>query len=211
MKTILVMAALVSLQFAAAQKMMKLEDFKSITLASDMKLELVKSNENKVVYNGGENFDVKYNNGSLAFEGEGNATLYYKNELESITIGSDAEISGKDEIKGKHFNLTAGSDSEVHLSLNVENLHVTAGSDSKVSLSGKAGSMSATVGSDGEYRSEDLKVGDANINLGSDAEGTMNASGVVNANVASDSSLTVYGKPKKVNEIKGSDATIKVM
>lgn len=211
MKTILVMAALVSLQFAAAQKTMKLEDFKSITLASDIKLELVKSNENKVVYNGDENFDVKYNNGALAFEGEGNATLYYKNELESITVGSDAEISGKDEIKGNHFNLTAGSDSEVHLSLNVENLHVTAGSDSKVSLSGKAGSMSATIGSDGEYHSEDLKVGDASINLGSDAEGTMNASGIVNANVASDSSLTVYGKPKKINEIKGSDATIKVM
>lgn len=211
MKTIFAITALISLQFASAQKTVKLEDFKSITVGSEIKIDMVKGNENKLVFNGGEAFDVQYNNGGVAFEGEGSATLYFKNELESITIGSDAEVSGKDEIKGKHFNLTAGSDSEVALNLNVQELHVTAGSDSKVSLSGKAGSMRATVGSDGAYHTEELKVGDVTVNLGSDAEGTVYSNGIVNANVGSDGSLKVYGKPKKVNEIKGSDASIKVM
>ncbi len=212
MRVFLAIAALVSFQFAAAQKTIELEPFKRITIGSDIKLDMVKSNQNKLVFNDEETFEVEYNNDdNLVLNGEGNATLYYKDDIESITLGSDATLKGKDEIKGKNFQLTAGSDSEVVLNVNVKELQVTAGSDSNVLINGKAKTMVATIGSDGEYNTEKLNVEDVTINMGSDAKGTITATGILTATVASDGSLKVYGKPKTVNEVKGGDAEVTIV
>ena len=170
---------------------------------------MVKSSENKVVFSDPETFEISYNDEDLTFEGgEGNATFYYKSEFARFTIGSDAEVTGKDEIKGKSLQLMAGSDSKVSLKFNVEELQVTAGSDSKIFLSGKTNKMSATIGSDCQFSAKDLSAEDVSINLGSDAQGTMRATGIVNAAVGSDASLAIHGNPKKVNEVKSDDAKI---
>lgn len=211
MKVIVIVAALAFSQFAAAQKTHSLDGLKRITIGSDIELTLVKGNESKVVVSDDEEFEVDYKNGGLALQGDGSATLYYKDDLESMVIGSDSEVKGTDEIKAKSFRLTAGSDSDIALNLNVQDLHVTAGSDSQITLSGKAGVLTATIGSDAQFSAEGLKAGDANINLGSDGEGIINAKGTVSATVASDASLTIHGNPAKVNESKGSDAEINIV
>ncbi len=211
MKVLLAFTALAAFNIAAAQKTIELKDFKSITVGSDIKLDIVKGTKNKIVISDDEDFEVENNNGNLSLKGDGNATLYYNNELESMTIGSDTEVNGSDEIKGKAFHLTAGSDSEIALNLNVQELQVTAGSDSEVSLTGKTKIMRATIGSDSRFSAQDLTAGNASINLGSDAEGSVNAKDTVEATVASDSSLKIYGNPKKVNEVKASDAQIVVV
>lgn len=210
MKTLLAIVALAACQFATAQKTQDLKGLKRITVGSDMTLKLVKGSEDKVVYEG-EEINVDFKDGSLQIDGDGSATVYYRSELESITAGSDAHVAGNDEITGKSFTLTAGSDSQVSLNLNVKELQVTAGSDSEVALKGKAGRVSATIGSDGEFHSEKLSSGDFNMNLGSDAQGIINAKGTVNAVVASDAQLTIHGSPKKVNETKSTDAEITVV
>lgn len=209
MKTFLAIAGLVAFQVVSAQTV-KLQDFNIITVGSEIRLDMVKGTENKLVYNGDETFEINYSNGGVAFDGEGSATLFYKSDIEALTVGSDAEVKA-DDLKSRALQLTVGSDSKVSINLNVQDLQVTAGSDSHVSLTGKANSMRATIGSDGKFSAEGLKAADVSINLGSDADGTMNATGIVNATVGSDASLKVYGKPKKVNEVKGSDSTIKVM
>jgi Putative auto-transporter adhesin, head GIN domain len=209
MKTFLAIAVLAACQFATAQKTQELKDLKRITVGSDMKLTLVKGTENKLVFEGNEEeTDVDYKDGSLQINGGGNATVYYKNELESITAGSDAHVTGSDEIKGRSFTLTAGSDSEVQLNLNVKDLTVAAGSDASITLRGKADKTQVAAGSDAQFNGKGLSVADANVTLGSDAEGSITAKGTVNATVTSDAQLTIYGNPKKVNESKSGDAEI---
>ncbi|MEL1246047.1 DUF2807 domain-containing protein [Flavobacterium sp. DGU11] len=211
MKTLFAIAALAACQLTLAQKTQDLKDLKRITLGSDMTLNLVKGSENKIVYND-EEIDVDFSNGSLQINGDGSVTVYYKNELESITAGSDAHVSGSDEINGKSFTLTAGSDSNIDLNLNVKDLTVAAGSDAQVTLSGKADKATVAAGSDAEFNGKELSVkGDADVTLGSDAEGRITAKGTVNAVVTSDAQLTIYGGPKKVNETKSGDAEIIVM
>lgn len=209
MKSFLAIAALVIFQFADAQKTIELEPFKRITIGSDIKLDLVKSNDDKLVFNSEETFEVEYNNDdNLVLNGEGNATLYYKNDIESITLGSDAILTCKDEINGKNLQLTAGADSKATLSVNLQELQITAGSDAKVVINGKAKRMSATIGSDADYNSEKLNVEDVTINIGSDGKGTITATGMLTTAVGSDGYLKVYGKPKKVSQIKDSNAKI---
>lgn len=211
MKVIVVVAALAFSQFAAAQKTHNLDGLKRITIGSDIELTLVKANESKIVVSNDEEFEVDYKNGGLALQGDGNATLYYKDDLESMVIGSDSEVKGTDEIKSKSLRVTTGSDTQIALNLNVQDLHVTAGSDSQITLTGKAGVLTATIGSVAQFTAEGLKAGDATVNLGSDAQGSINAKGTVSATVASDASLTIHGNPVKVNESKGSDAEINIV
>jgi opacity protein-like surface antigen len=211
MKTFLAIAALAACQLAAAQKTQEFKELKKITIGSDIQLDLVKGSENKLVVDNEDAFEVRYDAGSLVLNGDGHATLYYKAELESLTVGSDTKVKGTDELKGKTLQITAGTDSNITLDLNVQDLQITVGSDAQVSLTGKAGKMTATIGSDGKFNAEGLDTGDASVNLGSDAEGNINAKGTVNATVASDANLTIHGNPEKVNEVKGSDAEINIV
>lgn len=212
MKALYVCVALVAFQLASAQKTQELKDFKSVAVKGDIELKLVKSNENKVVYESEDEdgIEISQDNNDLALGGEGTVTLYYKNDLEAIAAGADTQVSGDDEIKGKSFNLAAAADSEIHLKLNVQSLKVAAASDAEVTLNGKTGELNVTIGSDAQLQAQDLKAENATVTIGSDGEAVIYATGIVNATVGSDAQLTIYGKPKKVNEVKGSDSEITI-
>jgi hypothetical protein len=214
MKAFYVMAALAAFNLAAAQKTIQLKEFKGLAVGADTKVTLVKSTENKLVVNGGddEELGVENEGGFLTLNGaDFDITLYYKNSLESISAASDAQVYSKEEINIKDFSITAASDAKVELTLNVKKLHTTAASDAQVILTGKATDHDATLSSDADLKAEDLLTENANIVLSSDASAVITAKGIVNATVGSDGSLKIYGKPKKVNEVKGSDAQIVVV
>ena len=215
MKTLLAITALVSFQFAVGQKTIELKDFKGLSVGADTKVTLVKSSQNKLVVSGKEedNLEVQNDGGSLALNnGEDlEITLYYKGVLTSISAASDAQVYGKDEMKTSTFSLAAASDAKVELKLNVEKLNTDAASDARVTLTGKATDHNATMASDADLDGQNLLTENTNIVLSSDAKATITAKGTVNATVSSDGSLTIYGKPKKVNEVKSGDGKIAVM
>jgi len=214
MKTILAITSLAAFNLAAAQKTTELKDFKSLTIGEDMHVNLVKSNQNKVVTNDIEEseLEIEIKGGMLTLKGDdNNVTLYYKDALESVTAASDSEIIGTDEIKTASFSITAASDAKVALKLNVKKLTTTANSDAVVTLTGSAGEHDATFSSDAVFNGQELLTENTSIVLSSDASGVITAKGTVNATVSSDGSLKIYGNPKKVNQTKGSDAQIVVV
>ncbi|MGQ2983666.1 GIN domain-containing protein [Flavobacterium sp.] len=209
MKTLFAIAAVALCQLALAQHTQEFKELKRIAIKGDLAVTLVKDSQNKVVFGeGSEPGDIKYDNGSLYLEGDGTATLYYKDALESLTVGSDVKVVGKDEIKSKTFTLATGSDSKVAVSFNVSELSVTAGSDAQIALKGKSANAKFTVGSDVQLDAKELESQDVLVTMASDAQVMINAKGEVSAVVASDGQLTIYGNPKNVKETKGSDAKI---
>lgn len=212
MKTLFTLAILAAAQFTSAQKTVELKEFNTLSISGDVTLTLVKSSENKAVINEGDDeLQVQNGGNSVAINGDGTLTVYYTATIESIAAGADTVITGKDEINGKDFNLTAGADSKVKLNLNVKNLNVAAGPDSQVSINGKAQVLVAAVASDGQFDVKGLDAGDAKIVIASDGQATITAKGIVDATVASDGQLTIYGNPKKVNKVEGYDAQITVV
>lgn len=212
MKTLFTLAVLAAAQFASAQKTVELKEFKTLSVSGDVTLTLVKSSENKAVIHSGEDeLQVQDGGNSLAINGDGTLTVYYTAAIESISAGADTNVSGKDEIKGKDFNLAAAADSRVTLNLNVKNLNVAAGADSQVHINGNAQVLIAAVASDGKFDVKDLAAEDVRIALASDAQATITAKGIVDATVASDGQLTIYGNPKKLNKVEANDAKITVV
>ncbi len=210
MKTFLAIAALAATQLVSAQKTTELKDFKRLTIKSGLEIQLVHGKENKLVTKDNEDggIEVSYENNGLTLEGAGTAVLYYKNDLESILAGSDAHVAGGDEIKGKTFSLNAGSDSQIALNFNVDELRVTLGSDAQIALKGTSKGMRITAGSDCRVYTKELTAENVTVTLGSDVEAMITAKGIVTATVGSDAQLTIYGNPKKVNETKSGDAEI---
>jgi len=216
MKTILTIAAIAAFQMASAQKTVELKDLKNISVGADTKVTLIKSSQNKLVIKGGDDdndLDIQTHNGNLSLNGgeDLDITLYFKDGLESISAASDAQIVGTDEINAKELSINASSDSKIELKLNVNRLRTDASSDASVTLTGKAMQHDITLSSDAEFKGEQLLTENTNINVSSDAAAVITAKGIVNADVSSDGSLKIYGKPKKVNETKDEDAEITVM
>jgi hypothetical protein len=214
MKTFLTLAALATFSMATAQKTTPLKDFKSLTVGADLKVTIVKSNENKLVTNNVEEdeLQIEVKNGTLILNGDANnIILYYKSALENIVAASDAQISGIDEIKTPSLSVTAASDAKVSLHINVKNLSTAANSDAVVTLTGIASDHQASFASDAVFNGQELVTQNTSIALSSDARGVITAKGTVKAVVSSDGSLKIYGHPKNVTETKGSDAHIEVV
>ena len=211
MKTLYVVAALAAGSLGFAQQTVSLENFKSVSIAPDMELTLVKSKENKLVIEGTDDqeIDIEQEKGNLTLKGEGRATLYYKGELENIAVGADGKVYSDDEITGASFSIAAGSDSKITLKLNVKKLHIAAGSDAQITLTGKAGDHNVTLASDAKLNAEELSTLNTSIVLASDAQATITTTGNLSATVGSDGELEIHGNPKNVKETKGSDAEIR--
>lgn len=217
MKSIYVLTALAAFNLLAAQKTTQLNDFKSVTFGSDMKVTLVKSTENKLVTQGGgydedDELHIENEAGALVLNGDdNNVTLYYKGALESIIVGSDSQLSGDDEIKAKEFKLVASEDAIVRLNLNVEKLSTVVSADAVVTLTGKAKDHNAALSEDAVFKGTDFLTENTSITLSPDADANITAKGLVNAFVGADGSLKIHGNPKKVNQSKGDDASIVVV
>jgi hypothetical protein len=212
MKTLFTIAAFAAFNLLAAQKTVQLKEFKTVSVSGDIQLALIKSTENKaVIENGDEEIQIQDSGNSLAISGDGTLVIYYTAVLESISAGSDTVVTCNDEIKGKNFNLSAAADSKVKLNVNVKKLNVAAGADSQVKIDGKSELMVAAIASDAQFSVKDLDLENVQIVLASDAQAIITAKGTVDATVASDGQLTIYGNPKKVNEVKSGDAVITVM
>ncbi|KGO85804.1 hypothetical protein Q765_14355 [Flavobacterium rivuli WB 3.3-2 = DSM 21788] len=215
MKSLYLLTALAAFNLVAAQKTINLESFKSLTTGEDMKVKLVKSNENKlVVANNDEDEEVTVENvgGLLILRGDdSNVTLYYKDNLEAIIAGEDSVISGNDEIKANEFKLVAGADAIVHLNLNVQKLFTVASDDAVVTLTGKATDHNAVLKDDAVLKGTDLLTVNTVIKLSADAVATITTKGTVNAEAGEDASLKIFGNPKTVNKSTGEDGSIVVV
>lgn len=212
MKTLFTLAAIAAFNLVAAQKTVELKEFKSIAVSGDVELSLIKSSENKAVIKSDEDeLEIKNEGGALAIQGEGTVVVYYTAAIENISAGADTVVTSNDAINAKEFNLAAAADSKVKLNLNVKTLNVAAAADSQVKIDGKADVMVAAVASDAQYDVKGLNANNVQIVLASDAQASITAKGTVDATVASDGMLTIYGNPKKVNEVKSLDAQIVVV
>ncbi|WP_294733521.1 DUF2807 domain-containing protein [uncultured Flavobacterium sp.] len=210
MKKVFLLAMLGVFNFTIAQKTVELKEFKNIVVGSDAEITMIKSNSNKLVINSidDEDSEIKVKGNSLVFDVEGNFTLYYTEDIESITIASDAMIKGEDVIKSNKFSISAASDAKVYLKLNVNKLKTVANSDAEIILEGNAKKHSIVLSTDAELEAKDLITQNSNLVLSSDAEAIITAKNVVNATLSSDAVLKIYGNPDEVKKLISGDAEI---
>lgn len=213
MKTLVFMAVLGFSQLISAQKTVAIESFSSLAVGGNIQIALVPSTENKLVIGGGdEELDIALKNGKLTLGNESHTVsevlLYYKGTINEIAVVGGCELASKESIKSEDLSIAIGGGSEVSIVVNTKKLNAAIGGGAELALNGKSKHFEATIGGGGELNASKLESNNVNIVVGGGAEASVFANQSIDANVGSGGELTIYGNPKKVNEMKADHAEI---
>ncbi|WP_333599001.1 head GIN domain-containing protein [Flavobacterium sp.] len=206
-----------SIAFGQVEK--KVGDFTKVTSFDQIDVFLIPSTENKVVLDGKEAAEVELvnKNGELKIrmpltkmlEGDNiSVTVYFKN-ITAVEANEGSRIACGDKIKSTAFDIIAKEGSEIKLILEVDKLNARAANGSKISLEGKAKVQEVIVNSGGIYEAESFKTEQTTITGNAGGEAAIYASDLVEAKVRAGGNITIYGKPKQINQKVVAGGSIK--
>jgi hypothetical protein len=209
MKKILFNLLLISsLTFAQTEK--KVGDFHKVTSFDQITVELIASDENKVVLTGNnsEVVEVVNRNGELKLRMpltnllKGNqvkAKVYYT-VIDAVEANEGSQISSEAIFKGTSFDIIAKEGAKIDIRLEVSKLTVKISSGGIVNTEGAAKNQDVLVSAGALYEGKELSTEQTVISSNAGSEATVFATELVDAKVRAGGEITVYGKPKQVNQ-----------
>lgn len=197
-----------SIAFSQTEK--KVGDFLKVTAFDQIDVILIPSSENKVVLNGSgsEQVELVNKNGELKIrmpltkllKGDDiSATVYYK-KIEAVEANEGSRIASEATFKATSFDIIAKEGSQVKIKLDVDKLIVRVANGSSISVSGKAKNQDVLVNSGGTYEAEKLVSNQIVITSNAGGEADIFATDLVDAKVRAGGDITIYGKPKQINQ-----------
>lgn len=219
MKKILLITLLMISQINFGQITKNLGDFNKVTSFDQIEVLLIKSSENKIILNGNgaEEVELINKNGELKIRmpltkllsGDNvSATVYFKN-LDALEANEGSRVSSQDTLDGISFDIIAKEGSQIKLILNLDRLAVRSSNGSNVNLSGKAKNLDAIINSGGELDAENLKTTQTIITTNAGGEASVYATDYIDAKTRAGGNITIYGKPKKIDQKTVLGGTIK--
>ncbi|GGC81375.1 DUF2807 domain-containing protein [Flavobacterium lutivivi] len=185
-------------------------DFTKITAFDQIDVYLEPSNENKVVIEGkyANQVELVNKNGELKIrmsltkmlDGDDISVTVYFNELTAVEANEGSRIACGNLIKSNNFEIIAKEGSQIKLLLNVNRLTARTANGSTVSLEGNAKSQEVIVNSGGIYEAKNLKTSQTIITGNAGGEADIFATDFVDAKVRAGGTITIYGKPKQIDQ-----------
>lgn len=206
-----------SIAFGQVEK--KLGDFDKVTSFDKIDVMLIQSTENKIVINGKSANDVELINkkGELKIRmpftkilsgDDISVTLYFK-KISAVEANEGSRIACGDLIKSTSFDINAKEGSEIKLQLETQKLSGRIANGSNVKLSGSATNQDILVNSGGIYEAENLKTEQTTITCNAGGQADIYATVLVDAKVRAGGEITIFGKPKEINQKVIAGGTIK--
>ncbi|MBL7886351.1 MAG: DUF2807 domain-containing protein [Flavobacterium sp.] len=210
MKKIAFLFLLLISQLTLSQRTEKLEDFNKITAFDQIDVWLVEAKENKIVLGGegAEEVEIVNKNGELKIrmpltkllKGDNvSATVYYK-KLDAVEANEGSRIASDITIKATSFNVIAKEGAEIQLDVYVTSIKVKAANGSSVTIDGKATNQDIILNSGAMYFGSKLTTSITTITVNAGGDADVNASELVDAKVRAGGLITVFGKPKQINQ-----------
>ena len=197
-----------SIAFGQVEK--NVGDFTKVTSFDQIDVYLVKSNENKVVIDGKEANEVELVNksGELKIRmplekilgGDHISVTVYFNNLSAVEANEGSRIACGDKIKATSFEIKAKEGSQIRLTLEVGKLNVRVANGSTINLEGSADNQDVLVNSGGIFEAKNFKTNQTVIALNAGGEADIYATDLVEAKVRAGGDITIYGKPKQINQ-----------
>ncbi|MFN3752773.1 head GIN domain-containing protein [Flavobacterium sp.] len=197
-----------SIAFGQVEK--NVGDFNKVTSFDQIDVYLIKSSENKVVIDGKEANEVELVNkkGELKIRmpltkllaGDHiSVTVYFKN-LSAVEANEGSRISCGDKIASTAFEMIAKEGSQIRLNLAVGKLNVRVANGSQINLDGNADNQEVLVNSGGIYEAQNFKTKQTTITANAGGNADIYATDLVEAKVRAGGDITIYGKPKQINQ-----------
>lgn len=195
-----------------SQRMIDMEvgDFDKIKVFDLIEVNLIQSDENRIVIKGWNVDDIIWSNknGILKlrmqldkkFQGEHTFIEVYYTNLDIIDGNEGAQITCNEMVKKNKIELRAQEGARIRIGMDVDYADIRAVTGGIVEASGLAKNQTVVLNTGGIFDGRDLRTSSTDIKISAGGEADVFASEQVDINVTAGGDVTVYGKPKWVNK-----------
>ncbi|BDB52256.1 head GIN domain-containing protein [Flavobacterium ammonificans] len=218
-KLLFILLLISSLTYAQTDK--KVGDFNKVTAFDQITVELIASEENKVVLSGTNSdvVEVVNKNGELKLRmpltnllkgNQVNAKVYYT-DLTAIEANEGSQISSDSSIKAIGFEIIAKEGSVIDINLEVSNLNVKITSGGIVKTAGTAKNQDVVISAGAIYEAKELTTEQTVISINAGGEATIFATELADAKTRAGGEIMIYGNPSQVNKKTFAGGRIKIV
>lgn len=185
-------------------------EFTELKVYDLIQVELIKSNENKVIISGKNNDDVLVNNknGKLKikmnieriFNGDDTKVTLYYTSFDILDVNEGAKIVSEDEIKQYEVDLKSQEGGTIDVKVNVTYLNIKAVTGGVITVAGRSKNQKVALLTGGVYEGKTLKTEKSEVSINAAGEAYVNASKVVDIKIRVGGDVFIYGNPETVNE-----------
>jgi len=220
--TILALLLVAFNSFGQLKKTKQLDKFTKVKVYDRIMVELVKSNENKIVITGDDQDEIRISNKNgllkirMEFDNfldgdEAKAVLYYTEPLSLLDANENAKISSKETFEGERVEIKAQEGGHIDLKIDIADLYTKSISGSVVTLTGKAQIQEIMVNTGGKIYNKELDTSETTVVVNAGGRADVKASKRVKAKVRAGGSIYIYGNPKEVDRDKVFGGKIQIV
>lgn len=186
-----------------------LGDFTEVKVFDLIEVNLIKSDENKVMITGKDVEDVQVinNNGKLKirmhidkiFNGERTFVAVHYTTLDIIDANEGAFISSNELIEQPVIELRAQEGGRIKVGLDVGKAEIRSVTGGIVMASGTADLQTIVLNTGGIYEGRELLTERTKVTVRAAGEAEVKATGMVDAKIRAGGDIDIYGNPKTVN------------
>lgn len=198
---------------------MDLENFSEVEVTRGLKVNFTKADENKAIITGNsrDKVQIRVEKGVLIIKTSLNQLLkvdntvveiFYK-QIHSVVARQNSSLEFCGKIAQPIFKVRSSEGAGIMASLDVENLIAVASTGGTLNLTGKALVQEIDIRAAGEFKGENLKGDNINVNLNGGGNANVYAKKYVNATVRAGGNIYIYGNPERVEEQASFGGSIK--
>jgi len=185
-------------------------DFQEIKVYDLIEVNLIKSDDNRIVIKGHNVYDIKFvnKNGVLKlrmeldkkFQGEDTFVEVYYTDLRTIDGNEGAKIVCNELVEKEKIELRAQEGSHIKIGMDVRDVQMKAVTGGIIEASGLAKNQIIVINTGGVFEGRELLTEVTNIKISAGGEAELYASQKLDVNVKAGGDVYVYGNPKDVNK-----------
>ncbi len=212
MRTLLIALLVVGLGSARAQRTLEREvgNFREIKVFDLIEVNLIKSDENKILIKGDNVEDIEYVNrdGVLKlrmefekkFRGEDTFIEVHYTDLRVIDANEGSRIVCNELLEQDRIELRAQEGARIEAGLKVQDAEIRAVTGGMVYATGLATNQVITLNTGGVFEGRDLKTDYSKIRVSAGGEAELYASEEVEIQIRAGGDVYVYGNPRQVQK-----------
>jgi hypothetical protein len=212
MRTLLIALCLLIAGFSSAQRIVDREvgDFHEIKVFDLIEVNLIQSDENRILIKGDNVHDIKFVNKSgvlklrmeleKKFQGEDTFIEVYYTDLGIIDANEGARVVCNEMIEQEHIELRAQEGAQIEIGMQVKDADIRAVTGGIIRASGLATNQVIRINTGGIFEGRDLKTDYSDIRISAGGEAALHASELVDINIRAGGDVYVYGNPPRINK-----------
>ena len=197
--------------FSQEHKTIETTFFSEVKVFDAITVNLIQSDENKVVVYGEDKDQVVVVNndgrlkvrmtfGKIQGGKETHVDVYYSKVLELIDANEGAFISSSGVIKQVFLNLRSQEGGEIDLDVDVTKLEVKTVTGGKIEVNGNAVNQEVIISTGGVYNAIELQSEQAKVSITSGGSANITTSEYVEAKVNIGGTIKIYGRTKVIEK-----------